>query len=75
MHKMLKFLFKHLCYLCYIVNKTLAHVIFKSFSFHFIKKNIPAFSEFGFYYIKVNSVMKKLSQYVLIKGAVCRIDT
>ncbi len=30
--------FKHLlCYLCSIVNKILAHVIWKSFSFHFIQ--------------------------------------
>ncbi len=30
--------FKHLlCYLCFIVNKILAHVIWKSFSFHFIQ--------------------------------------
>ncbi len=30
--------FKHsLCYLCYIVNKILAHVILNSFSFHFIQ--------------------------------------
>ncbi len=30
--------FKHvLCYLCSIVNKKVAHVILKSFSFHFIQ--------------------------------------
>ncbi len=30
--------FKHLlCYLCSIVNKILAHVIWNSFSFHFIQ--------------------------------------
>ncbi len=28
---------KHVCYLCSIVNKILAHVIWKSFSFHFIQ--------------------------------------
>ncbi len=29
--------FKHLLYLCSIVNKILAHVILNSFSFHFIQ--------------------------------------
>ncbi len=44
--------FKHLlCYLCFIVNKILAHVIWNSFSFHFIqiKKNVPTFPGFGLY--------------------------
>ncbi len=38
--------------LCSIINKILAHVIWKSFNFHFIKikKNVPIFPEFGLYY-------------------------
>ncbi len=50
------FQFKHLlCYLCSIVNKILAHVIWKSFSFHFIQiktKNVPTFLEFRSNYFK-----------------------
>ncbi len=42
-----------LCYLCSIVNKILAHVIWNSFTFHFIfkcsQKNVPTFPEFGLY--------------------------
>ncbi len=53
MHKIVKmYQFKHLlCYLCSIVNKIFAHVIWNSFSFHFIKilKNVPRFPEFGLY--------------------------
>ncbi len=45
--------FKHLlCYLCFIVNKILAHVIRKYFSDHFIqiKKTATTFLEFGLQY-------------------------
>ncbi len=37
MHKIVKCMFKHL--LCSIVNKILAHVVWNSFSFHFIQIN------------------------------------
>ncbi len=71
--------FKHLLhYLCSIVNKIWAHVIWKSFSFHIIKikKNIPTFPEFGcttlllpilFIHWWASDIMQKFSKSVPIK--------
>ncbi len=52
MHKIVTFLCLNICYVIIdsIVNKILAHVILKYFSFHFIQiLNIPTFPEFGLY--------------------------
>ncbi len=47
------------------MNKILAHVILKSFSFNFIKKkkNVPTFPEFGFY-VKIKNNFQELDWFI-----------
>ncbi len=70
--------FKHLlCYLCSIVNKILAHVFWKSFSFHFIQiKKRPNISGirvvYIYIYIYINTYMHTYKTKIQICDPLCK---